>query len=72
MYIFDCKALVFALGQIKSDNAQGEYYLPDAIAIIKGMGLSVDAVPMEDVDQIRGVNTLEQLKEAELLMEERK
>jgi bifunctional UDP-N-acetylglucosamine pyrophosphorylase/glucosamine-1-phosphate N-acetyltransferase len=36
------------------------------------MGLSVDAVPMEDVDQIRGVNTLEQLKEAELLMEERK
>ena len=56
---------------MKNDNAQGEYYLPDTIGIIKAMGLPVDAVPMDDADQIRGVNTLEQLVEAEEIMKNR-
>ena len=71
MYIFKCDALLSALSQITNDNAQGEYYLPDAIGIIKAMGLPVDAVPMDDADQIRGVNTLEQLAEAEKIMKSR-
>lgn len=71
MYIFKCDALISALSQVKNDNAQGEYYLPDTIGIIKAMGLPVDAVPMEDADQIRGVNTLEQLAEAEEIMKNR-
>ena len=71
MYIFKCDALFSALSQITNDNAQGEYYLPDAIGIIKAMGLPVDAVPMDDADQIRGVNTLEQLAEAEKIMKSR-
>ena len=60
-----------ALSQISNDNAQGEYYLPDAIEIIKKMGLPASAVPMDDADQIRGVNTLEQLADAEKIMENR-
>ena len=71
MYIFQCDALLSALSQVKNDNAQGEYYLPDTIGIIKAMGLPVDAVPMDDADQIRGVNTLEQLAEAEEIMKNR-
>lgn len=71
MYIFQCDALLSALSQVKNDNAQGEYYLPDTIGIIKAMGLPVDAVPMDDADQIRGVNTLEQLVEAEEIMKNR-
>ena len=71
MYIFDCAALQDALSQISNDNAQGEYYLPDAIEIIKKSGLKASAVPMDDADQIRGVNTLEQLAEAERIMEAR-
>lgn len=71
MYIFQCDALLSALSQVKNDNAQGEYYLPDTIGIIKTMGLPVDAVPMDDADQIRGVNTLEQLVEAEEIMKNR-
>ena len=71
MYIFQCDALLSALSQVKNDNAQGEYYLPDTIVIIKAMGLPVDAVPMDDADQIRGVNTLEQLVEAEEIMKNR-
>ena len=68
MYIFNCDALQAALTQISNDNAQGEYYLPDAIEIIKKMGLKAAAVPMDDADQIRGVNTPEQLAEAEKIM----
>ena len=71
MYIFDCAALQDALSQISNDNAQGEYYLPDAIEIIKKMGLPASAVPMDDADQIRGVNTLEQLADAEKIIENR-
>ena len=71
MYIFDCAALQDALSHISNDNAQGEYYLPDAIEIIKKMGLPASAVPMDDADQIRGVNTLEQLADAEKIMENR-
>ncbi len=71
MYIFKCQALKKALNMITNDNAQGEYYLPDAIEIIKNMNLPVDATVMEDATQIKGVNTLEQLAEAETIMKGR-
>ncbi len=71
MYIFKADALMKALSMISNDNAQGEYYLPDTIERIKDMGLKVDAIPMENVDEIRGVNTLEQLAEAEEIMRNR-
>lgn len=70
MYIFDCAALSDALERITNYNAQGEYYLPDAIEIIKNSGRRAAAVPMDNADEIRGVNTLEQLAEAEQLMRE--
>ena len=35
------------------------------------MGLPVDAAAMEDADQIKGVNTLEQIAEAEEIMRSR-
>lgn len=68
MYIFQCGALSEALAQISNHNAQEEYYLPDTIEIIKNMGLKVGAVPMDNADEIKGVNTLEQLAEAESIM----
>lgn len=71
MYVFNCSALLKALDMISNDNAQGEYYLPDTIEIIKNMGMRVDAVPMDNANEILGVNTLEQLKAAEDIMKER-
>lgn len=71
MYIFKCGALKKALGMITNDNAQGEYYLPDTIELIKNMNLPVDAAIMEDSAQIKGVNTIEQLAEAEMIMKGR-
>ena len=71
MYVFNTWELSQALDKIQPNNAQGEYYLPDTIEIIKKMGLPVDAAAMEDADQIKGVNTLEQLAEAEEIMRSR-
>jgi bifunctional UDP-N-acetylglucosamine pyrophosphorylase/glucosamine-1-phosphate N-acetyltransferase len=68
MYVFKCDALNEALKLITNDNAQGEYYLPDTISIIKEKGYRAKAIPMKNADEIRGVNTLEQLKEAEDIM----
>lgn len=64
MYIFDTKELKEALDKILPNNAQGEYYLPDTLTIIKDKGLKVDAFALDDPEDITGVNDQEQLASA--------
>lgn len=64
MYLFDTKELKKALELILPNNAQGEYYLPDTLTIIKEKGQKVDAFALEDPEDITGVNDQEQLKSA--------
>ena len=64
MYIFDTRELKEALEKIQPNNAQGEYYLPDTLTIIKDKGLKVDAFALSDPEDIMGVNDQEQLKSA--------
>ncbi len=73
MYIFNSEALNSSLSLLSNDNAAGEYYLTDTIALIKKIGLRVSAMPVEPdhLDDIRGVNTVEQLEEAEEIMRNR-
>ena len=68
MYVFNSEALSFSLDKLTNDNSQGEYYLTDTIQIIKNTGLKVNAMPVDDVDEILGVNTKAQLAEAEKIM----
>ena len=68
MYVFNSEALNFSLDKITNDNSQGEYYLTDTIQIIKSTGLKVNAMPVDDIDEILGVNTKDQLAEAEKIM----
>lgn len=72
MYVFNTEALNAALSMLTNDNAQGEYYLTDTISLIKKTGLKVNAMPVGDVNEILGVNTPEQLAEAEKIMQARK
>ena len=72
MYLFDTKELCEALGKIKPNNAQGEYYLPDTLAIIREKGLRVDAFALESPEDIEGVNDKEQLAAAEKIIQRRK
>lgn len=72
MYLFDAKELKKALEEITPNNAQGEYYLPDTLEIIRKKGLRVDAFALEDPEDIMGVNDKEQLKAAEKVIKRRK
>ncbi len=72
MYIFDSAVLSEALSKITNDNAQGEYYLTDTIEIVKSEGLGeVATLVVADVNEIKGVNSPEQLKEAEEILRNR-
>jgi len=71
MYCFDSKALKNVLGKLTNDNAQGEYYLPDAMKIIMEMGGKVEVLVTEESDEILGINTKVQLAEAGLIMQRR-
>ncbi|MBQ9935418.1 MAG: NTP transferase domain-containing protein [Lachnospiraceae bacterium] len=73
MYIFNSEALSASLELLSNDNAAGEYYLTDTIALIKKIGLKTSAMAVtgEKVNEINGVNTIAQLKEAEEIMKNR-
>lgn len=68
MYVFESASLYQALDLLKNDNAQGEYYLPDTLMIIKAQGLKVDAMVVDDATEIEGVNSRVQLAAAEKIM----
>src|SRR5690625_1181914 len=53
-YCFDGRLLFAALRDIEPDNAQGEYYLPDAVHVLGKDGRLVQAVAVEDADEILG------------------
>jgi bifunctional UDP-N-acetylglucosamine pyrophosphorylase / glucosamine-1-phosphate N-acetyltransferase len=58
---FDAEFLSSALPRIGNDNAKGEYYLTDTIAIARDDGLTVGAHRIDDVMQTEGVNDRVQL-----------
>ncbi|WP_315704041.1 MULTISPECIES: bifunctional UDP-N-acetylglucosamine diphosphorylase/glucosamine-1-phosphate N-acetyltransferase GlmU [unclassified Bradyrhizobium] len=67
---FDGARALEILDKIGNANKKGEYYLVDAVAIAREMGL--DAVVIEtSEDEVRGVNTKAQLAEAESVMQTR-
>lgn len=71
VYVFESAALWQALGQLKPNNAQGEYYLTDAPAYILAQGGKVGACPTCTAEEMLGVNTVEQLAEVEEILKKR-
>ena len=71
VYCFDNKKLFAALHQINNDNAQGEYYLTDVIAILKQAGEVVAAYKMDDFDESMGVNNRVALAKPNQIMRRR-
>ena len=58
------------LDRIDDNNAKREFYLTDAVAIARKMGLDAVALETEE-DEVRGVNTQGQLAEAEAVLQRR-
>ncbi|GAE31745.1 bifunctional UDP-N-acetylglucosamine diphosphorylase/glucosamine-1-phosphate N-acetyltransferase GlmU [Halalkalibacter hemicellulosilyticus] len=70
-YCFDNALLFKALKQVGNDNAQGEYYLPDVIEILKKQGEAVAAYQTPTFDETLGVNDRVALSQAEQWMRKR-
>src|SRR5690625_1497127 len=70
-FCFDNKALFAALKQVSNDNAQGEYYLPDVIEILKKQSERVSAFLTPEFEETLGINDRVQLAHAEKVMKRR-
>jgi len=71
VYAFSGGALLDALERVTADNAQGEYYLPDALVVLRGLGAGVAAHAASDPDLVLGVNDRAQLAEVRALAQAR-
>lgn len=71
LYIFNSEWLWDNIENIKNENAQKEYYLTDLLKMAKEQGKKVIALPVANESEALGINTQEQLKEAEALLEMR-
>jgi bifunctional UDP-N-acetylglucosamine pyrophosphorylase/glucosamine-1-phosphate N-acetyltransferase len=63
-------AALAILERIGDDNAKREFYLTDAVAVARALGLTAMALETEE-DEVRGVNTQAQLAEAEAVLQRR-
>ncbi|MFE6053435.1 bifunctional UDP-N-acetylglucosamine diphosphorylase/glucosamine-1-phosphate N-acetyltransferase GlmU [Kitasatospora sp. NPDC056446] len=71
VFAFDAKLLVEALGELTTDNSQGEEYLTDTLEILRTAGHRVGAVVAEDHRDILGINDRVQLAQARRLLNDR-
>lgn len=53
------------LSRLRNDNAQGEYYLTDVLAMAGGDGVAVKTAAPADVHEVLGINNKRQLAELE-------
>jgi bifunctional UDP-N-acetylglucosamine pyrophosphorylase/glucosamine-1-phosphate N-acetyltransferase len=70
IYAFQYPALVHVLSNLTAHNAQGEYYLTDTVALLRRDGRSAAVVCAPDWRELMGINTVDQLQEAERLHRE--
>ena len=71
IYCLNWAKIKDAFSQLKSNNAQGEYYLTDIIAWGKAKNLNVNAYILKDSDQIYGINSRLNLAQASKMMNKR-
>ena len=71
MYAFDGHLLADAVKRVRTDNAQGEEYLTDAVSVLRSDGYPVATVSCSDVEEIQGVNDLTQLAHVSSVMNAR-
>ncbi len=64
VYCFNNEDLFDSLQDLTSANAQNEYYLTDLVEILKSRGKKVQAIPIEDPDELQGINDPIELHQA--------
>ena len=71
IYCMESDFLFAHIDSIGSANAQNEFYLTDLVAIAVAKGLTCQALPAENADEIMGVNDRVQLAEAARILRRR-
>src|SRR5258706_1287343 len=65
IYVFDADGLFDNLRNLSTNNAQGEYYLTDLLAVLRDSGKGVGAVRVDDPIEAIGVNSRAELATVE-------
>jgi bifunctional UDP-N-acetylglucosamine pyrophosphorylase/glucosamine-1-phosphate N-acetyltransferase len=65
IWCFQSTALFDAIHKIDNHNAQQEYYLTDTLSVLCKQGLKVEALITEDLAEVSGINSQQQLAELE-------
>lgn len=72
LYCFNASQVFRALHELRADNAQGEYYLPDVLDIMMQKDQKIEIVLHEAEEDIYGVNDRVQLAYTEKILRRRK
>jgi len=72
IYAFDLPPLFDALRGIAAQNAQGEYYLTDLVAIYRRRKLPVETLVVDNPQEIRGINSRTELAEVSRIVRQTK
>jgi len=72
IYAFDLAPLFDALRGIAAQNAQGEYYLTDLVAIYRRRKLPVETLVVDSPQEIRGINSRTELAEVSRIVRQTK
>ena len=67
---FDGRRALEIIDKIGNANSKREYYLTDAVAVVRDVGLEAVVIETSE-DEVRGINTKAQLAEAERVMQAR-
>lgn len=67
-YSFDAPLLFEGLGTVTTDNAQGEYYLPDVLNHVLRAGYRIGTIKLKNALEGSGVNSRAELKKLEEIM----
>lgn len=72
IYVFDAPSLWTALGSLRNENAQKEYYLTDVVGILSSASKPVGVFKVTDASEVLGINTRKELSAMDRLFRHRK
>ena len=72
MYCFRLRSLISCIKLLRNDNVQDELYLTDVVRIMHSKGMMLGTFAANDWREILGINTVEQLKQGEMILKDLK
>jgi len=68
IYCFQTKTLFKNLDRLSNQNASGEFYLTDVASLLVQQGERVVAIPVEDINEVLGANTIAEMMHLDAAM----